>query len=93
MIQLTGVVARQAHSRSTATLTVPLPPADAKVVAGIDTAASHRDEDGDVTVVEVLAELPHPMAARAMHNSRGARKLTSRLHAQDSPVEISAARA
>jgi hypothetical protein len=56
------------------------------VVADDETDASQRDDAGDVTVVEVLAELPHPNAASAVQNSRGARKLTRQNHAQGSPA-------
>jgi hypothetical protein len=66
-------------------LSVPVPPVAEYVVAEDDTDASQRDEVGDVTVVEVLAELPHPNAASAAQNSRGARKLTRSGDAQASP--------
>lgn len=87
-IQLTGLVALHGHSLSTAMLSVPVPPVAEYVVADDDTDASQRDDVGDVTVVEVLAELPHPNAASAAQNSRGARKITRFLYAQDSPSGV-----
>jgi hypothetical protein len=86
-IQLTGLVARQAHSRATFTLSVPLPPAAPNAPGDGDTDASQRVDVGEVTFVEVVAELPHPAAASARDNSRGTREFTGETHAQDSPAQ------
>lgn len=77
MIHDTGLVALQEHSRATVTFSVPAPPAAPKEAADDETVASQRFDAGDVTDVEVLAELPHPAAASATNNSRGARELTA----------------
>jgi len=77
-IQLTGLAATHEHSRATLMFSVPVPP-DAAWFDGVDeTFASQRVDAGAVTLVEVLAELPHPIAARATTNSRGAREITAR---------------
>ena len=62
-IQLAADDARQAHSRATATESVPEPPAELKVESGDETVDSHREEAGVVTLVDVEAELPQPYAA------------------------------
>lgn len=64
-IQLTGEVARHAHSRATAIASVPDPPAELNCDAGEETVASHRLEAGVVTLVDVDAELPQPYARSA----------------------------
>lgn len=72
VIQLTGEVARHAHSRATPMASVPEPPVELKVDAGAETMASHREEAGVVTVVVVEAELPQAAArtvARPIANS------------------------
>lgn len=76
---MTGVVARQEHSRATATASVPVPPEELKEDAGDETVASHRLDAGAVMFVEVEAELPQLSAAivaAAAAKSRGARVLT-----------------
>lgn len=63
-IQFACEVARQEHSRATATDTVPVPPVAAKVETDEVTFGSHREEaDGPVTLVDV--ELPQATAAKA----------------------------
>jgi hypothetical protein len=79
VIQLTGLVARHEHSRATVTTRVPLPPPGPYEVADDETEASHRVEVGEVTLVDVLAELPHAIVPTAITNSRGTRELTARL--------------
>ena len=72
LIQLTGEVARQAHSRATAIESVPEPPAELNDDAGDETVDSQRAEAGVVTLVDVEAELPQPYAtisANAAANS------------------------
>ena len=63
LIQLTGEVARQPHSRATAIARLPDPPVELNCDEGDETVASHRDEAGVVTFVDVDAELPQPNAA------------------------------
>jgi hypothetical protein len=77
VIQLTGLAARHAHSRATLTVSVPDPPAAGWLAGDAATVASQRFVAGDVIVVDVLAELPHPAAPSAMNNSRGARDVTA----------------
>ena len=86
-IQLTGLVARQVHSRATFTLSVPLPPAAPNAVGEDETDASQRVDVGEVTFVDVVAELPHAPATSAANNSRGARKVTRVADAQASPAQ------
>lgn len=71
-IQAAADDARQAHSRATATESVPEPPVELNDDAGAETVDSHRDEAGVVTLVEVEPELPQPYAtisANAAANS------------------------
>jgi len=63
-IQLAGEVARHPHSRATPIATVPVPPAELNWEDGAETAASHREDVGVVTLVLVEAELPQPNATR-----------------------------
>ena len=62
-IQLAGEVARHEHSRATAIVKLPVPPAELNCDEGEETVASQRDEAGGVTFVVVEAELPQPHAA------------------------------
>lgn len=62
VIQLTGEVARHAHSRATAIERLPDPPVELNCEPGDETVASHRDDAGVVTLVDVEAELPQPNA-------------------------------
>src|SRR5688500_8862857 len=78
VIQSTGVVARQTHSRATATDSVPAPPAEVNVEGGAEMVASHRADVGVVMFVAIETELPHPRAVPAAlvttaANSRGVR--------------------
>jgi hypothetical protein len=84
----TGVDARHEHSRSTETERFPVPPAGANVVTDDDTVASQRVEAGAVTLVEVVAELPHAAASGRIENSRAAREVTSATVAQRSPASL-----
>ena len=64
-IQPAGEVARHAHSRATAMVTVPDPPDGLNCDEGAETVDSHRDDAGVVTLVDVEAELPQPYASSA----------------------------
>jgi hypothetical protein len=55
----------QEHSRETVTLTVPVPPPDAKDVVELVTAAWQRVSEGAVTLADVDAELPHAAVSAA----------------------------
>jgi endonuclease/exonuclease/phosphatase family metal-dependent hydrolase len=82
--QLTGEVARQEHSRATAIVSVPVPPAAPNDPVEFEMFASQRPEPGAVTFVEVELELPQAAApAAAMErasttNGRGVRTCTER---------------
>lgn len=85
LIQFTGEDAVQEHSRSTEIESEAVPPADAKLVVCAETVASQRVEAGAVTLVEVVAELPHATVARPATNSRAVRNRTGPASAQRSP--------
>ena len=90
VIQLTGEAARHVHSRATTMFKLPVPPEGPKDVADGETVASQRLEVGDVTLVDVVAELPQAPVKAASTNSRGARTVTGATLAQGSPVQFAA---
>lgn len=71
---------------------VPVPPPGPNAVADEVTLASHRVEAGDVTLVEVVAELPHAAAAIEHANSRVVRRVTRATIAQASPDQVTRTR-
>lgn len=83
VIQLTGLVARHAHSRATAIVIVPEPPDELNDdAADDDTVASQRvdvSKVGPAVELEVVAELPHAAVtsvSAAPVNSSGRRVST-----------------
>ena len=87
-IQAAELVARHEHSRATVIDTVPEPPPGANEEAGPATVASHREDAGLVTAVEVEAELPQPVAdsaATPTANSRDIRVVTGSASARFQP--------
>ena len=79
VIQLAGVMAFHEQSRVTPTDRLPVPPAGVKVVDDIPTLAWQRVVPGEVTDVDVFAELPQPIEqSRREKNSRAdVRAITS----------------
>jgi hypothetical protein len=78
VIQAAADVACHVHSRATEMVSVPDPPAAPNAFGDDETFASQRVDVGDVTLVEVDAELPQPAATVASANRRGTRTVTPR---------------
>lgn len=90
VIQVTGEVARQEHSRATVTDSVPDPPAGVNDPEEFETVASHRALAGAVMLVDVEAELPQAIEPNATApDIRSTRTVTGMRDAQRSPRQRS----
>src|SRR3954468_163455 len=90
-IQAAAVDDVQSHSRAAETATCPVPPGAGKLCAPAVSVTWHREDVGAVTVVDVVAELPHATdhaAATTRAKSRARTRCTDLHNTSHAPATM-----